>query len=131
MGDASVVIYKLKPVTHRFKEQDVDPNKGPQPQNLDYGLIAEDVAEIDPKLAIRDAKGQIESLRYVAIYNIMLNEFLKEHGRIQAQQSKIEKQEATITELKFNDCTAAEGNRNCRFTPQRARFKNPEGERAV
>jgi hypothetical protein len=66
MGDASVVIYKLKPVTHRFKEQDVDPNKGPQPQNLDYGLIAEDVAEIDPKLAIRDAKGQIESLRYVA-----------------------------------------------------------------
>jgi hypothetical protein len=62
---------------------------------------------------------------------MMLNEFLKEHGRIQAQQSKIEKQEATITELRFNDWTAAEGNRNCRFAPQRARFKNPEGERAV
>ena len=63
-------------------------------------MIAEDVAEIDPKLAIRDGKGQIESLRYVAIYNMMLNEFLKEHGRVQAQQSKIEKQEATITELR-------------------------------
>ena len=100
MGDASELIYKLKPVTYRFKEVDVDPNKDLQPQNLDYGLIAEDVAEIDPKLAIRDAKGQIESLRYVAIYNMMLNEFLKEHGRVQAQQIKIEKQEATITELR-------------------------------
>ena len=79
MGDASEVLYKLKPVTFKFKEQDVDPKKGIQPQNLDYGLIAEDVAEIDPKLAIRDGKGQIESVRYIAIYNMMLNEFIKEH----------------------------------------------------
>jgi len=99
MGDASELIYKLKPVTYRFKEQDVDPYKRPEPQNLDYGLIAEDVAEIDPKLAIRNGTGQIESVRYMAIYNMMLNEFLKEHRKVDAQQSKIEKQEATITEL--------------------------------
>jgi hypothetical protein len=100
MDNASELIYKLKPVTYRFKEQDVDPNKGPQPQNLDYGLIAEDVAEIDPKLAIRDGKGQIESLRYMSIYNMMLNEFLKEHKKVEAQNRRIQEQEATITQLK-------------------------------
>ena len=93
MDDASELIYKLKPVTYRFKEVDVDPKNGPEPQNLDYGLIAEDVAEIDPKLAIRDGKGQIESVRYMAIYNMMLNEFLKEHR-------KVEEQQATIAQLK-------------------------------
>ena len=96
MGDASEVLYKLKPVTFKFKEQDVDPKKGIQPQNLDYGLIAEDVAEIDPELAIRDGKGQIESLRYIAIYNMMLNEFIKERRKVEQQDRKLEQQEATI-----------------------------------
>ncbi len=88
MGDASELIYKLKPVSFRYK-------KTPEQQsdNLDYGLIAEDVAEIDPQLAIRNGKGQIESLRYLAVYNMMLNEFLKEHRKVEAQQ-------ATIAELK-------------------------------
>jgi Chaperone of endosialidase len=95
MGDASELLYKLKPVTYRFKETDVDPEKGPPPQNLDYGLIAEDVAEIDPQLAIRDGKGQIESVRYKAIYNMMLNEFLKEHRTVQEQKE-------TIAQLKQN-----------------------------
>src|SRR5262245_29258359 len=96
MGNASELIYKLKPVTYRFKKTDVDPKKGPPSQNLDYGLIAEEVAEIDPQLAIRDGKGQIESLRYKAIYNMLLNEFLKEHR-------KNEEQGATITALRAND----------------------------
>jgi trimeric autotransporter adhesin len=98
MGDASEVLYKLKPVTFTFKEQDIDPKKGPQPQNLDYGLIAEDVAEIDPKLAIRDGKGQIESVRYMAIYNMMLNEFLKEHQKVEAQQATIAELKSTVAQ---------------------------------
>ena len=102
MGDASEVLYKLKPVTYKFKEQDVDPKKGPQPQNLDYGLIAEDVAEIDPKLAIRDGKGQIESVRYMAIYNMMLNEFLKEHKKVEAQQATITQLKSTVAQQKKN-----------------------------
>ena len=96
MGDASELIYKLKPMTFRYKEVDVDPKKGPQPQNLDYGLIAEDVAEIDPKLAIRDGKGQIESLRYMAVYNMMLNEFLKEHKKVEEQQASIADLKSTV-----------------------------------
>ena len=67
---------------------------------VDYGLIAEEVAKVDPKLAVRDGKGQIESIRYNAITAMLLNEFLKEHQRVEAQQSKIEEQEATIAELK-------------------------------
>jgi trimeric autotransporter adhesin len=96
MGDASELIYKLKPMTFRYKEVDVDPKKGPQQQNLDYGLIAEDVAEVDPKLAIRDGKGQIESLRYMAIYNMMLNEFLKEHKKVEEQQASIADLKSTV-----------------------------------
>jgi len=91
MGDASELIYRLKPVSFRFK-------KTPEQQsdNLDYGLIAEDVAEVDPKLAIRDGKGEIESLRYTAIYNMMLNEFLKEHKKVEEQQASIAELKSTV-----------------------------------
>ena len=91
MGDSSELIYKLKPVTYRYK-------KTPefQSDNLDYGLIAEDVAEVDPKLAIRDGKGQIEGLRDMAIYNMMLNEFLKEHKKVEAQQASIADLKSTV-----------------------------------
>jgi len=91
MESASELIYKLKPVSFRYK-------KTPEYQgdNLDYGLIAEDVAEIDPKLAIRDGKGQIESLRYLAIYNMMLNEFLKEHKKVEEQQASIADLKSTV-----------------------------------
>src|SRR6266576_1393027 len=91
MGDSSELIYKLKPVTYRYK-------KTPEFQgdNLDYGLIAEDVAEVDPKLAIRDGKGQIEGLRDMAIYNMMLNEFLKEHKKVEAQQASIADLKSTV-----------------------------------
>jgi len=87
MDNASETLYRLKPVTYRFKKE-IDAT-----QSLDYGLIAEEVAEIDPNLAIHDAKGQIESVRYTAINAMLLNEFLKEHR-------KLEEQQATIAALK-------------------------------
>jgi trimeric autotransporter adhesin len=94
MDNASEAVFALKPVTYRYKKQ-IDKS-----QARDYGLIAEEVAKVDPNLTVRDGKGQIESVRYNAINAMLLNEFLKEHKRIQAQQSKIEKQQATILELK-------------------------------
>ena len=94
MDKASEALLALKPVTYRYKK-DIDKS-----QALDYGLIAEEVARVDPKLAVRDGKGQIESIRYNAITAMLLNEFLKEHNRVDAQQNKIEEQEATIAELK-------------------------------
>jgi hypothetical protein len=87
MNDASETLFALKPVTFRYKK-DIDKS-----QILDYGLIAEDVAKVDPNLAIRDRNGQIESVRYSAINAMLLNEFLKEH-------KKFEEQQATIAELK-------------------------------
>jgi hypothetical protein len=87
MDKTSEALYMLNPVTYRFKK-DVDPS-----QSLDYGLIAEEVAKVDPNLAIRDRNGQIESVRYSAINAMLLNEFLKEH-------KKVEEQQASIAELK-------------------------------
>ena len=86
MDKTSEALYTLNPVTYRFKKE-IDPS-----QSLDYGLIAEEVAKVDPNLAIRDRNGQIESVRYNAINAMLLNEFLKEHR-------KNEEQEKTIAEL--------------------------------
>jgi Chaperone of endosialidase len=86
MDNSSETLYRLKPVTYRYKKE-IDTT-----QSLDYGLVAEDVANVDPNLAIRDRKGQIESVRYTAINAMLLNEFLKEHR-------KVEKLEATVADL--------------------------------
>lgn len=58
------------------------------------------MAKVDPNLTVRDGKGQIESVRYNAINAMLLNEFIKEHKSVEAQQSKIDQQQATISELK-------------------------------
>jgi len=55
---------------------------------------------VDPNLAIRDAKGRIESVRYTAIDTMLLNEFLKEHSQVKKEGSIIQEQQATILELK-------------------------------
>jgi septal ring factor EnvC (AmiA/AmiB activator) len=65
-----------------------------------FGLIAEEVAEANPDLVVRDEKGEIYSVRYEAVNAMLLNEFLKEHARGEEQDRKIQKQEATITQLK-------------------------------
>ena len=94
MDKASEALYQLKSVTYRYKK-DIDSS-----QSLDYGLLAEDVAKINPELAIRDGNGQIESVRYNAVNAMLLNEFLKEHRKVEEQNRKIEEQEATISQLK-------------------------------
>ena len=94
MDKESEVLFGLKPVSYRYKK-DID-----KTQSLDYGLIAEDVAKVDPNLAIRDGRGQIENVRYNAINAMLLNEFVKEHRKVEAQESEIEKQKTTISELK-------------------------------
>jgi hypothetical protein len=58
-----------------------------------FGLIAEEVAKVNPDLVTHDAKGELSTVRYEAVNAMLLNEFLKEHR-------KNEEQEKTITELK-------------------------------
>jgi trimeric autotransporter adhesin len=58
-----------------------------------FGLVAEEVAKVNPDLVTHDAKGELSTVRYEAVNAMLLNEFLKEH-------KKVEEQQATITELK-------------------------------
>jgi hypothetical protein len=64
--------------------------------SLNYGLIAEEVAQVDPNLAIRDRDGQVENVRYSAINAMLLNEFLKERNAFMEEQKKVRKLEAAL-----------------------------------
>src|SRR5262249_15163811 len=81
MENASEGILKLKPVTFRYKN---DAEHTPQ-----FGLVAEDVAKVNPDLVVRDEKGEIYTVRYDAVNAMLLNEFLKEHRKNEEQQSTI------------------------------------------
>ena len=87
MDKASAAILALKPVTFHYKKE-LDPKTIPQ-----FGLVAEDVAKVNPDLVARDAQGKVYTVRYEAVNAMLLNEFLKEHRTV-------EKQEQTIAELK-------------------------------
>ena len=65
-----------------------------------WGLIAEDVAEVTPALVAHDAKGQPDSVHYEMVNAMLLNEFLKEHKAFVEEQRKVQEQGATITWLK-------------------------------
>jgi hypothetical protein len=93
MDQASEAVLALKPVTFHYNS---DPaGAGPQ-----FGLIAEEVADVNPNLVVRDKNGEIYTVRYDAVNAMLLNEFLKEHRKVKAQQTKIDEQQATIAELK-------------------------------
>ena len=97
MDKQSEALLSLKPVTFRYKKE-LDPSKTAQ-----FGLIAEEVAKVDPDLVARDDKGQIYSVRYEAVNAMLLNEFLKEHAKAEQQQKNFEavttRQEREITAL--------------------------------
>ena len=89
MDKASEAILALKPVTFRYKRE-LDPAGIPQ-----FGLVAEEVAEVDPDLVVRDAEGKPYTVRYEAVNAMLLNEFLKEHRTVQELKSIVAKQEVT------------------------------------
>jgi hypothetical protein len=84
MGQASDLILALRPVTFRYKPE-LDPKGTPQ-----FGLIAEEVNKVDPDLVLRDDKNQIYTVRYEAINAMLLNEFLKQHRKVEQQQAEIQ-----------------------------------------
>ena len=94
MEQASEAILGLKPVTFCYKKE-LDPEGTSQ-----FGLVAEDVEKVNPDLVVRDAGGKVYSVRYEAVNAMLLNEFLKEHKKVETQGRKIEEQELTIAELK-------------------------------
>jgi hypothetical protein len=86
MDKVSESILALKPLTFCYTS---DKTNTPQ-----FGLLAEDVVEVNPELTVHDETGELLTVRYDAVNAMLLNEFLKEHRTVQEQQ-------ATITELKL------------------------------
>src|SRR4029450_10692892 len=79
MDKASEVILALKPVTFRYKKE-FDPAGIPQ-----FGLVAEEVEKVNPDLVARDEQGKPYTVRYEAVNAMLLNEFLKEHKKVEEQ----------------------------------------------
>jgi hypothetical protein len=87
MDKASEVILALKPVTFHYKKE-LDPESIPQ-----FGLVAEQVEKVNPDLVVRDGDGKPYTVRYEAVNAMLLNEFLKEHRRVEALQASFAQQQ--------------------------------------
>ena len=94
MDKASESILALKPVTFRYKEK-LDPSGIPQ-----FGLVAEEVEKVNPDLVARDDQGKPYSVRYEAVNAMLLNEFLKEHRKVQDLEANNTAQQKEINALK-------------------------------
>jgi Chaperone of endosialidase len=92
MDKASEAILALRPVTFRYK-RDIDPKGIPQ-----FGLVAEEVAQVNPDLVVRDSEGKVYTVRYEAVNAMLLNEFLKQNRTVQELKSTVAKQEATVAQ---------------------------------
>jgi hypothetical protein len=92
MKDSSDVLLSLRPVTFRYKKE-LDSSGAPQ-----FGLVAEQVAKVDPDLVVRDDSGKPYTVRYEAVNAMLLNEFLKEHQKVETQSQQIESLEKHLGE---------------------------------
>jgi hypothetical protein len=88
MDQASEAILSLKPVTFHYKSDNTN--------RPEFGLIAEEVAQVNPDLVVRDKNGEIYTVRYDAVNAMLLNEFLKEHHTVREQGATIARLEKQI-----------------------------------
>jgi hypothetical protein len=92
MEKASEVLFALRPVSFRYKKE-FDAGRAPM-----FGLIAEEVEQVDPDLVSRNKKGEVETVRYEQINAMLLNEFLKEHKKVEKLESIVATLAATVKE---------------------------------
>ena len=93
MDKASEAILALKPVTFCYKNE-IDPEATPQ-----FGLVAEDVEKVNPDLVVRDDQGKPFTVRYEAVNAMLLNEFLKEHCKVQELEATVAEQKKEMQVL--------------------------------
>ena len=97
----SEALYALRPVSFRLKKE------YDETQAVGFGLIAEEVEDVDPALVYCNNKGQVESVRYEMVNAMLLNEFLKEHRKVQEQEATIarltKEMENVLARLKEHD----------------------------
>ena len=94
MGDVSDVLMKLRPVTFRYRKPF---DNGAKP--VQYGLIAEEVAEVMPDLAVFNADGSAETVKYQLLPTLLLNVYQQQHSTIAAQAAQIAGQQQHIADL--------------------------------
>lgn len=92
MDKTSEVILSLHPVSFRYKKE-LDPQGAPQ-----FGLIAEEVAKVDRDLVVTDKEGKPFSVRYEEVNAMLLNEFLKEHHKVEALEETVSDLKAALKE---------------------------------
>lgn len=93
MGEASSAIFRLRPVTYRYKQAYADGSKP-----IDYGLIAEEVAEVYPDLVVKGADGQIQTVQYQKLTPMLLNEVQKEHRLVEKMEKTMQQQQETMAQ---------------------------------
>ncbi len=93
MNKTSEAIFSLEPVTFRYKKE-IDPTGASQ-----FGLVAEEVEQVNPELVARDANGKPYTVRYEAVNAMLLNEFLKEHRKVQELEANAAQQQKQIEAL--------------------------------
>ena len=92
MNKASEALFELKPVSFRYKKE-LDPAGIPQ-----FGLVAEDVQKVDAALVVLDKEGKPYTVRYDQVNAMLLNEFLKEHRKVEAQETTIAELKSTVAQ---------------------------------
>jgi uncharacterized coiled-coil protein SlyX len=90
INESSEAIFALKPVNFRYKPE-VNPDRARR-----FGLIAEEVEKINPDLVAQDSEGKPLTVRYESINAMLLNEFLKEHKKVEQQQANIARLRSTV-----------------------------------
>ena len=103
MDKVSEAILALKPVTFHYKKE-LDPERVPQ-----FGLVAEDVEKVNPDLVVRDPDGKAYTVRYDAVNAMLLNEFIKEHRKVEGQQAMIAELRSTIAQQQKGMAALAAG----------------------
>jgi hypothetical protein len=94
MGDSSSGLMRLRPVTFRYKEPYTDGSKP-----IDYGLIAEEVADVYPDLVAYSPSGEVQTVQYQKVNAMLLNEVQKQHQQIQEQQEEMSELKARLAKL--------------------------------
>ena len=124
MDKASETILALKPVTFHYRS-----DKRDTPQ---FGLIAEEVAEVNPDLVVRNKDGEIYTVRYDAVNAMLLNEFLKEHREVQELQATVLQQQKSFqSKLEAQENKIAALATGLRKIDARFQLSKPEQQLAV
>jgi hypothetical protein len=94
MGSASQNLMRLRPVTYRYKQPFADGSKP-----IQYGLIAEEVAEVYPDLVAHSADGQIETVKYQVLDSMLLNEVQRQQAEVRRLEDRLVKLEAALAKV--------------------------------